>query len=287
MSDLAVRGISGHHGHGGGRTEARDDANRPPLPGGVTAARGDQVSLSPDALARALAEVEDSDSGAVTERGQPLVRGRMRGLIHNALNGLRRDLAHLMKGFGFAPDVANQFAKAFIEPVVAAIKAGVGFAAELTIAAFSQTTEVSESGFSQTTSLFVKSLTIEVNQNTGEVSVGLASLSFHQQIEASFGDPEPPLLTLGPGPVAPPPEPEEDAAETPLEGLLRQVQERLAFDAVRLDAIIAVRLLELFENDAGDPIARLLLDAEVPLNPAGDEGDDPDPSEAAALDVNV
>ncbi len=287
MTDLAVRGIGGHHGLGGGRTEARDGANRPPIPGGVAAARGDQVSLSPDALARALADVEDGDSGAVTERGQPLVRGRMRGLIHKSLNALRRDLAHLMKGFGFAPDAANQFAKAFIEPVVAAIKAGVGFAAELTIAAFSQTTEVSESGFSQTTSLFVKSLSIEVNQNTGEVSVGLASLSFRQQIEASFGDPEPPLLTLGPGPVEPPPEPEEDAAETPLESLLRRVQEDLAFDAVRLDAIIAVRLLEFFENDAGDPIARLLVAAEVPLNPAPDEGDDSGPTEAAELDVNV
>jgi hypothetical protein len=192
-----------------------------------------------------------------------------------------------MKGFGFAPDAANKFAKAFIEPVVAAIKAGVSFSAELTIAAFSQTTEVSESGFSQTTSLFVKSLTIEVNQNTGEVSVGLASLSFRQQIEASFGDPEPPLLSLGPGLVEPPPEPEEDTAETPLESLLRRVQESLAFDAVRLDAIIAIRLLEFFENDDGDPIARLLVDAEVPLNPAADDGGDSDPSEAAALDVNV
>ncbi len=87
MSDLAVRGIGGHHGHGGGRTEARGDADRAQIPGGVTAARGDQVSLSPDALARALAEVEDGDSGAVSERGQPLVRGRMRGLLHKALGG--------------------------------------------------------------------------------------------------------------------------------------------------------------------------------------------------------
>ncbi len=143
MTDLALGGIGGHHGHGGGRTETRDGADRPPVPGGVTAARGDQVSLSPDALARALADVEDGDSGAVSEPGQPLVRGRMRGLIHKSLNALRRDLAHLMKGFGFAPDTANQFAKAFIEPVVAAIKAGVGFAAELTIAAFSQTRSLS------------------------------------------------------------------------------------------------------------------------------------------------
>ncbi len=102
MSDLAVRGIGANHGLGGGRTEARDDADRPQIPGGVTAPRGDQVSLSPDALARALADVEDGDSGAVSEPGQPLVRGRMRGLIHNSLNVLRRDLAHLMKGFGFA-----------------------------------------------------------------------------------------------------------------------------------------------------------------------------------------
>ncbi len=287
MTDLVLGGIGGHHGLGGGRTEASDGAGRPPIPGGVTAARGDQVSLSPDALARALADIEDGDSGAVTEGGQPLVRGRMRGLIHNSLNALRRDLAHLLKGFGFAPDAANRFAKAFIEPVVAAIKAGVGFAAELSIAAFSQTTEVSDSGFSQATSLIVKSLTIEVNQNTGEVSVGLASLSFRQQIEATVGDSEPPLLSLGPGLVEPPREPEEDAAETPLESLLRQVQERLAYDAVRLDTIIAIRLLEFFENDDGDPIARLLVDAEVPLNPAADEADESDPSQAAALDVNI
>jgi len=286
MTDLAVGGVSTQH-VGVDRPEARDAANRPPHPGGDAAAHGDRVNLSPDALARALGGGEDDDAGLALDGGRPLLTGRLRGLVHKSLNALRRDLAHLLQAFDFAPDAANRFAKAFIEPVVAAIKAGVSFSAELSIAAFSQTTEVSDSSFSQTTSLVAKSLAIEVNQNTGEVSVGLASLSFRQEIEASLGDPEPPLLSLGPGLVEAPPEPKEDAAESPLESLLRRVQERLALDAVRLDTIIAVRLLEFLDNDDGDPIARLLVDAEAPLNPASGTGDDSGAPQEPAVDVNA
>src|SRR3546814_4180808 len=78
----------------------------------------------------------------------------------------------------------QNFSKAFVEPVLSALKEGVNFTAELSFAAFSQVTTLSSNGdFSQSTSLVAQSLSIEVNQDTGEVSVSLAKLSFEQDID--------------------------------------------------------------------------------------------------------
>src|SRR3546814_1717887 len=52
----------------------------------------------------------------------------------------------------------------------------------------SQVTTLSSNGdFSQSTSLVAQSLSIEVNQDTGEVSVSLAKLSFEQDIRSGQG----------------------------------------------------------------------------------------------------
>ena len=275
-------------------------------------AGGDEVALSPRALTQGLEGSEDdgdkSGSGEVEESGGPLVRGLANGLIHKALNGIKRDLGQILKGFGFAAEAANSFAKSFVEPVLEALKEGVSFSAELSYAAFAQTTEVSGQSFSQSTALVAKSLSIEVNQATGEVAVSLASLSFQQEVRAVASDGPVPLLQLGPGPIAPPPEPillppekaesaelaeeaeeleegEETAPEDPLTDLLRDLQTRLSFEAVTFQAAIAIRSIEFYENEAGDPIARIEADAAVPLDQAA--AGLPDEDEVSALDVTA
>jgi hypothetical protein len=275
MVGLPVGDILSHHPFSVGRREAPDVAKRPPDASDGPAAAHDKVALSPRALELAHEGADKDDAEEIADDHRALVKGPLRGLVHKALNTLRRDLKHLLKGFGFASDVANQFAKSFIEPVVSAIKEGLSFSANLSIAAYSQTTQVSGSTISQSSSLFAEAIAIEVNQNTGEVSVSLMRLSVQEDIDIAVGDRARPLVSFGPGPVEPPAAADEADDDSPLHSLLRDVQERLAFQAVSLETMIAVRWVEFFDNDHGDPITRIVVDAEAPLASLGDgDGDD-------------
>jgi hypothetical protein len=170
----------------------------------------DSLSLSPEA--QALEDQAASDDGAAgdaaaAESGSAL--GQAGGFIRQALETIRHDLAKALKAFGFDSDAVQNFAKAFVEPVLTALKEGVNFTAELTFAAFSQVTTVSSNGdFSQSTSLVAQSLEIEVNHDTGEVSVSLAKLSFEQQIQSGQGggSSQTPLLVIDPDDLASPQE---------------------------------------------------------------------------------
>ncbi len=252
----------------------------------------DDIEISPRAQAQAQSlesadnddDRDDDDSDSVEEGGNALLAGPVGGFLQSALSGIKQDLSKLLKGFGFEPDVAKDFAKSFVEPVLAALKEGVSFTAELSYAAFSQVTKQTENSFSQSTALVAKSLSIEVNNETGEVSVSLASLSFRQEVRAvSLG--EAPLLSLGPGPILPPqekpqpeaPTPEEVLGESsqvlpapqeegPLQTLLADLQRKLSLEAVSFQAAISIRSLEFLENEKGEPITRLEVDAEVPLD---------------------
>lgn len=266
--------------------------------GGVADRDEIQLSLRAQAQAQALESADsrddddddrdddddDDDFDSVDESANALLSGPVGGFLHGALNGIKQDLGKLLSGFGFGPDAAKDFAKSFIEPVLEALKEGVSFTAELSYAAFSQVTKQTDNSFSQSTALVAKSLSIEVNNETGDVSVSLASLSFRQEVRAvSLG--EAPLLALGPGPILPPqekPVPEaltseqvlgEDSKantvaqdEDPLQTLLADLQRKLSLEAVSFQAAIAIRSLEFFENEKGEPITRLEVDAEVPLD---------------------
>src|SRR3546814_14959521 len=106
--------------------------------------------------------------------------------IRQALETIRHDLAKALQALGFDSDAIQNFSKAFVEPVLSALKEGVNFTAELTFAAFNQVTTLSSNGdFSQSTSLVAQSLEVAVHHDTGEVSVSLAKPSFEQQIEAN------------------------------------------------------------------------------------------------------
>lgn len=145
----------------------------------------DPIRLSPEA--QAVDDTESVGEGAAAETNSKALLGEAGGFVRKALETMRRDLGQVLKAFGFDSEATQNFAQAFIEPVITALKEGVNFTAELTFAAFSQVTSVSGSSFSQSTSLVARSLEIEVNRDTGEVSVTMASLSFEQQIERRGG----------------------------------------------------------------------------------------------------
>src|SRR3546814_11859630 len=63
--------------------------------------------------------------------------------IRQALETIRHDLAKALQAFGFDSSAIQNFSKAFVEPVLSALKEGVNFTAELSFAAFSQVTTLS------------------------------------------------------------------------------------------------------------------------------------------------
>jgi len=265
----------------------------------------DRLSLSPQARAveRAAAEGEKAgDSVAAEAEGQsPL--GQAGGFVRQALETIRHDLAKALKSFGFDNDAIQNFTKAFVEPVLAALKEGVNFTAELSFAAFSQITTMSSNGdFSQSTSLVAQSLEIEVNRDTGEVSVSLAKLSFDQHIQSTGGSDQTPLLVIDPDDLATPqelaakilasgetalsapaekPKPpavegsEEAAAEgepetaaatsEELERSLAELREKLADEAISLRTRLTIYSVTTYQNDKGETITKLLLDAQLKI----------------------
>ena len=158
----------------------------------------DPIRLSPEA--QAVDDTESVGEGAAAETNSKSLLGEAGGFVRKALETMRRDLGQVLQAFGFDAEATQNFTKAFIEPVVTALKEGMNFTAELSFAAFSQVTAISGSSFSQSTSLVARSLEISVNQDTGEVSVSMASLSFEQQVELRGGNGggEAPLLVIDP-----------------------------------------------------------------------------------------
>lgn len=181
----------------------------------------DSLQLSPEAQAVESA-AEDSEGGAVAETEGKSALGQAGGFVRKALETLRHDLGKALKAFGFDSAAVESFTKAFVEPVLDALKDGVNFTAELSFAAFSQVTTISGGNVSQSTSLVAQSLEIEVNQDTGEVSVSVAKLSFEQQIQATGveGSGQVPLLVIDPDDLATP----QELAQKILDGAAQPVE---------------------------------------------------------------
>lgn len=291
-------------------------AIRPQLPEQETNAHGRHGAAGLDRPRDVLDLSAGFGSGAVEEGdedGKVGLGGRngnalegFRGIVRSAVNSIRRDLGQVLKGLGFDSEIANQFAKAFIEPVVAAIKEGVSFTAELSFAAFSQVTETTGSSIRQSTSLVARSLEISVNQETGEVSISLASLSVEEEFYAftddGTGGGEPPLMTLGPGPLALPPEvgdvdienpfepllnvlpsvlenkESEETHEDPVARLLTDLRANLVESAVSFQAIVVIRSISFTTNWKDQPVTNLVVDVALPLE---------QPEESDPLDVTA
>ncbi|MPZ10986.1 MAG: hypothetical protein GEU89_12365 [Kiloniellaceae bacterium] len=276
----------------------------------------DRLSLSPQAQAVERAAAEDKNAGdavaAEAEGQSPL--GQAGGFVRQALETIRHDLAKALKSFGFDNDAIQNFTKAFVEPVLAALKEGVNFTAELSFAAFNQVTTTSSNGdFSQSTSLVAQSLEIEVNRDTGEVSVSLAKLSFEQQVQSTNGSGQTPLLVIDPDdlmtpqelaakilqsgetPVSAPAETPEavpaedsetDELALPVEALdqgLAELRKKLAEEAISLRTRFTIHSITTYQNDKGETITKLLLDAQLKI--ASLQNDAPAQEEAESLNL--
>jgi|GEM_PF-2914760 len=258
----------------------------------------DSLRLSPEARAVGAADRESIDDAALAETEGKSLLGQAGGFVRQALETIRNDLGKALKAFGFDSAAIENFTQAFVEPVLAALKEGVNFTAELSFAAFSQVTTLSSNGdFSQSTSLVAQSLSIEVNQDTGEVNVSLAKLSFEQDVRATGlggSGGQVPLLVIDPddlatpqelaqkildggvqpveAPKAAPAEAAEDtaeealAAEGELEETLAEVREKLAEEAVELQTRLTIYSVTTYKNDQGETITRLLLDAQLKIS---------------------
>ncbi len=265
----------------------------------------DSLRLSPEAQAvENTAEDAEGSGDAVAETEGKSALGQAGGFLRKALETLRHDLGKALKAFGFDSAAVENFTKAFVEPVLDALKDGVNFTAELSFAAFSQVTTVSGGNVSQSTSLVAQSLEIEVNQDTGEVSVSVAKLSFEQQIQATGveGSGQVPLLVIDPDDLATPQELAQkilDGAAQPVETLeaapveagevgetgeaaaaegeetevpageleetLAEVRKQLAEDAVDLQTRLTIYSISTYKNDKGESITKLLLDAQLKI----------------------
>ncbi|NIA72330.1 hypothetical protein HBA54_27445 [Pelagibius litoralis] len=285
----------------------------------------DPIRLSPEA--QAVDDTESVGEGAAAETESKALLGEAGGFVRKALETMRRDLGQVLKAFGFDADAVQDFTKAFVEPVLAALKEGVNFTAELSFAAFSQVTAISGSSFSQSTSMVAKSLEIAVNQDTGEVSVTMASVSFEQQIDVNGGvsTGATPLLVIDPetlgdpkalaekileggeqpvvgGPGADTPAPgaasegdevggddETDAVPAALKEKLAELREKLAEDAIDFQTRLTIYSVSSYKNENGETITKLLLDAQIRITAlAADTTDDASvQEEAQSLDLQA
>lgn len=270
---------AGHHGHHG--IESKD--LRDPFSSFEGEVERDVVKVS--AQARQLAASAEDGDDDVDDIGGSLL-GSAKGLIHSALNSISKDLSNVLKAFGFDSDIAKEFAKAFVQPVVDALKEGIDFSAKLTLAAFSQETVISGSETSQSTQLIAKSIEIEVNNSTGEVSVAVASLSIEENIHIDFGgglfdgplfpvnDPaiEPPVDGTDAAPIVDVPATEAPAETEPVAAaassgavaasiFVKEAVEALVVEQITLQSRITLRAFEQYNNEDGQLISKFRFDA--------------------------
>jgi len=286
----------------------------------------DRLTLSPEARAVEQAAQDDVESvgdAVAAETDSQSLLGQAGGFVRQALETIRHDLGKALKAFGFDSDAVQNFTKAFVEPVLTALKEGVNFTAELSFAAFSQVTAVSGGNVSQSTTLVAQSLEIEVNQDTGEVNVSLAKLSFQQDLQATGVNGQQPLLVIDPDDLANPQElaakilasgeaagaaaPETAPSETtsaeaapaegeaaageetaPAEALdqsLAEVRDKLAEEAATLRTRMILYSVTTTRNDKGETVTKLLLDAQLTIARFNDDATAQE--EAQSLDLTA
>ncbi len=255
-----------------------------PAQGHASAGRhGDRVDLSDGARRLAkLADTLDRAEGDSLPSNAPFAAAN--GMIHKALNAIQRDMGKLLRGFGLSGDLVHGLLKTVIDPVKVALKSGLDFTAQIVMVAARQTTLISDSGMSSSFSLVAKSLSIEVNHTTGEMSLSLGSLQIQETSQIDFsGTPEAigqldgPGLDLGQllggplggflgGPLGgDDPEGQSPLLEALLAAMAGAGETSHSFDPAATRFL--VQALESFENAQGELISRLLLDAIVALTP--------------------
>ncbi len=302
-----------------------DPLQNNPTHGGAAQTPGkapDSVRLSLSPQARGLAP-ELPQRGTTLESGAPdknaaeaatgtdiaPLPGDVEKIVFGALENMRGDLGHFLGSLGFGGAEQDSFAAAFVEPAIAALNAGVDFSAELSFTAFSQVTRISGSNFSQSTSLEARSLEIDVNRSTGEVTVTMASLSIQQDIYQSGGIDASPIIDLATGlppeadtpatetaapaaptadePVPAPSGDDTSVEESYLEKLLRDSTEALLAQQREFISRLSLRSVENYHDELGYPHTKLNLDAATPIPGANTETSGNGADERSAVSLSA
>lgn len=226
--------------------------------------------------------VDDTDDevadGAVVGDDDALAN---RGMAFKALNGMGRDLRHLLREFGFGGKFAANLAHAFAKGAKEAVKQGFDFAAEITIAAARQVTSITDDGVRQSLSLVARQLSVEVNHDNGAVNISMASLAVESDVSLfTSAAPEDEGMDDAPAdgttdeavgepvadlsPASQPQLPAEPASATS-DGHVAQL-------LAEFETQFLIQSVERFRNGDGEAITRLLLDAAIRISqPAGED----------------
>ena len=127
-----------------------------------------------------------------------------RQVVGKAIDVLRDDIGAVLEDMGLDGETARALMTSLLQPLQQALESGADFSAQVSLLAVQQQTAVSGNAFAQHLQLVAKSLEIEVNHATGEISVDLKSLSIEQSVAGRFGgggfaEGAAPLLPLGGG----------------------------------------------------------------------------------------
>lgn len=172
-------------------------AERLGLAGGASpevGTNGRDHALSKQAARHALATETTSsgDERSIVQRlGSSLERfdQAAKQIVGKAVDVLQDDFGALLEDLGFDGDTAQALLSSLLQPLRQVLESGADFTAQVSLLAVQQQTVVAGNSFSQDLQLVAKSLEIDVNHSTGEISIGLTSLSIEQSVSGRFGGP--------------------------------------------------------------------------------------------------
>lgn len=198
---------------------------------------GDELAIS--ARSKRVALKTDGATGVEDSHRNRGFEHAAKHMVKKALRAVKHDLGHMFKSFGFDRQAGKELAKSLIQPVKDALRSGADFTAQIKMMALSQETKVSGNSVSQNLFLVAKSIEIDVNRTTGEVSIETSSLKLQQSLSADFqpiqasGFSLPALDDILPGAIKDLLGGGADAAETPPAAATQdeQLVEALADDA--------------------------------------------------------
>lgn len=211
-------------------------------------------------------------------------------IMRKAIGSLARDFGQAFEsmGLGNGGDIKDML-KAFMKPMMQALRSGADFSGQLSMAAIQKTSLTSASGTSESFSLVAKSINIEINQDTGELKLDVEQVQIEQDRKVSFLAPPPVTPVIDAEAATPPPttlgdvieaaaEPEAASTETPDAPEIAQVA--LPLEIALPDSSeesdegllqtsnsrLTINSMQAFRNQDGERIVQLFADARISLS---------------------
>ena len=221
------------------------------------------------------------------EAGVPASKGgftdKAVALAQRALKGLAGEVSRAFEAVGLDGGAGKALVQGFAEPLLQAIREGADVIARFRLVAAESTRLVTESGVSESLSLFAKSVEISVDHDSGEIAVAVQSLSIEQDsviafrsgpLEAAAPAAAPDLLSFLDS-VLPEAVVEEEKSETvsalqvrpfdpPLEIVTPRLVEKDGEGGTEITrSRILLHALEQSRGEAGERLTKLRLDAQI------------------------